>query len=109
MKTLVLGHGRIYTKDNTKDHSPCNWYNDEYTCVHESESVNPDIVFDLRKEWSFCGKNEYDRIIDTTGLPLKCWNVITFKKNILNALNENGVFYGRDVCWKKQGENLVYI
>jgi len=70
MKTLILGHGRIYKKDLDTRCSPIDvdeWFNDPYDCVDDSEEVKPDIVFDLTQSWKFAPNSSYDRIIDCTG------------------------------------------
>jgi hypothetical protein len=119
MKTLILGHGRNYTKTDTRN-SPCDidkWYNTKYTCVDIDPNSCPDIVFDLRKEWTFCSENEYDLIIDTSGLALggsyngnrKGYSHYFMTNKILFTLNENGIFYGPRTCLKKiNGELLNY-
>lgn len=115
MNTLILGHGRKYNKNNIRCSPLCieKWYNDEYLCVDIDPLLNPDIICDLRKDWLFCNKNDYDRIIDTSGIALgggnTKYNKHGFKTKIFNYLNENGIFYGRDICWQKQGEHLIEI
>ena len=104
MKTLILGHGRTYEKEKEL-YTRCSpidvdeWFNDPYDCVDESEEVEPDIVFDLRKKWTFAKKDSYDRIIDTTGGALQIGHsgnrpVDPFiLKQVQRALKPYGLFY----------------
>ena len=69
MKILVLGHGRDYSKEfiRCSYYDKDKWYDADYTCVDIDPECRPDIVADLRLEWTFAKDNEYDLIIDTTG------------------------------------------
>jgi hypothetical protein len=113
MKTLILGHGRNYNEDYIRC-SPIDikqWYYDEYICVDIDPTANPDIVYDLKKEWSFCDKIKYDRIIDTSGIALGGgrykYTRSTIKNKLINCLHENGIFYGNNVCWQNKGGILI--
>jgi hypothetical protein len=69
MKTLLLGHGRTYKREDVRC-SPIKvdeWFNEPFDCVDDLDEVEPDILFDLTKKWIFAQNNSYDRIIDCTG------------------------------------------
>ena len=69
MKTLVLGHGRTYKQEQIRC-SPIKvdeWFNEPFDSVDDLDVIEPDIIFNLRKEWTFAKHNSYDRIIDCTG------------------------------------------
>ena len=91
MKTLVLGHGRLYGNDVRCSPIPLvDWINDEYVSVDCNEDVKPDIVYDLsHRPWTFAQESEYDRIIDTCGcmrLPMD---------EVMRILKPCGIYYGR--------------
>lgn len=98
--TLILGHGRKYSKDpiNGCRCSPINvkeWLYEPYVCVDMTRDVEPDIVYDLvrgidygtkytygdeyrmklssktRCKWSFAKDETYERIIDCAGAILQ--------------------------------------
>ena len=112
MKTLILGHGRKYELNDIRcsPHSiPVEqWFHNEYTCVDINPKVEPDIVFDLKKRWTFSQIGEYDLIIDTCGLIFSYTNKYsdTFMGNLYSCLNNDGTFYGQNgvVCNKINGE-----
>ena len=116
MKTLVLGHGRNYSmKDIQCSTFPVdNWYNTEYTCIDIDKDVKPDIVFNLKeRNWTFCGKNEYNLIVDTGGLAFYSsssgYNIF-FLQNICKYLQEGGTFYGwKNETWKKINGKLAPV
>lgn len=102
MKTLILGHGREYKKEDIRC-SPIDiddWFNDEYDCLDMSEESKPDICFYIRTGgWTFAEDNSYDRIIDCTGGSISSSRGL-FHEYRLRDLNEvcrilrnNGVFY----------------
>ena len=102
MKTLILGHGRTYEKYLDTRCSPIDvdeWFNDPYDCVDEEEEVKPDIVFNLRKKWTFANKDSYDRIIDTTGGNLQLGHIGNrpvdpfILKQVQRILKPYGLFY----------------
>ena len=98
--TLVLGHGSYYVTTSDVRCSPIpleKWINDEHVSVDICEDVNPDIIYDLREDiWTFAENNQYDRIIDTTGLGLiHRYKDKSFINEINRILRPNGVFYGR--------------
>jgi hypothetical protein len=97
-KILVLGHGRKYQKDNIRCscYPKDKWFDANYICVDIDAEVEPDILFDLRKKWTF-SNDQYDLIIDCGGLVF-CGNYSytdLFKLNVESYLCENGMFYGR--------------
>ena len=102
MKTLILGHGRTYEKNLDTRCSPIDvdeWFNDPYDCVDEEEEIQPDIVFDLTKKWTFAQGDLYDRIIDCTGGVLQLGHsgnisVSPFLlKQVQRILKPYGLFY----------------
>jgi len=113
MTTLILGHGRNYKKDfiRCSSYDVNKWYNTDYVCVDINPDANPDIVFDLRYDWSFCKNNSYHKIIDTTGLLFYTNDYkYRFKLMIYKKLSENGKFYGRhNAYWIKKSNNLYNI
>jgi hypothetical protein len=113
MKILILGHGRNYNINNIR--CSCypveKWFYENYTCVDIDPTINPDIVFDLRKDWTFCKENEFNLIVDTCGLAFirNDYNTI-FKNKIEKVLNENGLFYGfKNKCCQKINGKLVDV
>lgn len=119
MKTLVLGHGRKYSKSYVRCSSldVNEWYDSDYICVDINKTVEPDIVFDLTKRtWSFCKEDEFDRIIDTTGILFIRSNISHerlychgFEEKILKLLKINGHFYGRQTHWQKLENNEIKL
>lgn len=102
MKTLVLGHGRLYGNDVRCSPIPLvDWINDDYLSVDMDAESQPDIVYDLSVvPWTFAQEGEYDRIIDTTGgyiqditrrgrgrLPME---------EVTRILKKGGIFYGKN-------------
>jgi len=108
MKILVLGHGRDYSKDfiRCSSYDKNKWFDTDYTCVDIDPLCRPDIVADLRCEWTFAKDNEYDLIIDTTGLALTYPNRGICKPSVehevMRCLTIGGEFYGnRHIYLKK--------
>ena len=114
MKILILGHGRNYDTNNIR----CSWYPIEkwfykhYTCVDINPTINPDIVFDLKKDWTFCKENEFNLIVDTCGIAFWRTNDYStlFKNKIEKVLNEGGLFYGwQNTIYQKVNGKLVNV
>lgn len=99
MKTLVLGHGRLYGIDVRCSPLPLvDWINDEYTCVDWCEDVEPDLLYDLSViPWTFAQDEEYDRIIDTCGMAIQgrhgCQKIPV--DEVMRILKRGGVYHDR--------------
>ena len=97
MKTLVLGHGRLYGTDVRCSPIPLvDWINDDYVSVDVDAETLPDIVYDLSViPWTFAQDGEYDRIIDTTGGNLQarrgCRQIPMGE--VLRVLKRGGTYY----------------
>jgi hypothetical protein len=111
MKTLVLGHGRTYEKEQIRC-SPINvneWFNDPFDCVDNLTCVKSDILFNLRKHWIFASDESYDRIVDCTGGAIQGSHganipVDTFILNqVQRILKPYGLFYP-----DKHFKNTIY-
>jgi hypothetical protein len=110
MKILVLGHGREYSKEFTRCsfYDIDKWFDSEYTCVDIDPSCKPDIVADLRYKWDFAKDDEYNLIIDTTGIvltytvkgTLKCKPLV--EHEVMRCLKIGGEFYGRRQIYLKK-------
>ncbi len=99
MRILVLGHGRKYELNDIRcspgTYPTDKWFYLEYTCVDKNTDVNPDIIFDLNKPWTFV-QEKYDLIVDTAGCAFggRGRYKAKFIQQILNSLAENGTFHG---------------
>ena len=99
MTTLVLGHGRKYTREETKC-SPIDvdlWVHMPHTTVDVDPTVLPDVVADMHDiPWAFAEEASYDRIIDATGslLSRRLYEDPRFITELRRVLRTRGVFFG---------------
>jgi hypothetical protein len=126
LKTLVLGHGNYYKKENIRC-SPIpvdEWFNDPYISLDDIAEINPDILYHIdNKRWTFAKDSSYDRIIDCTGGSLMYggFNSIHFHEDNLNTvffkeiqriLRPYGLFYAnKRTGWvfQKNGEGELVL
>ena len=125
-KTLILGHGRLYTRKDIHC-SPIDadeWFHDPFVCLDAYEDVQPDIVFSIGQSrsrvWTFAEDNSYDRIIDCTGGAISHGNSAycarrlnpELLEEIYRVLTHHGVFY-TDIrmprIYQKDGNTLKEI
>lgn len=117
LKTLVLGHGNKYKKEDVRC-SPIDvdeWYNDPFISVDDLPEIKPDILCHLSKNklWTFARDNSYDRIIDCTGGALLYHhdhfdekNMTRFYLEIQRILAPYGIFYAtRRTGWVFQKDD----
>jgi hypothetical protein len=123
MKTLVIGHGEAYKKEEIRC-SPIpvdDWFDESYDSVDAYAEVEPDILFHIQTGvWTFASDGSYDRIVDCTGGCLShggySYSVRHSQpyilREVLRVLKTNGIFYTdsrTQYLYKKQGETLEKI
>lgn len=104
MKTLVIGHGKTYKKNEIRC-SPIpvdDWFNGHFDCLDASPETEPDILFEIKTGvWTFANDDTYDRIIDCTGgcisqggysFSVRRSNPYILRE-VKRVLKQNGVFY----------------
>lgn len=104
MKTLVIGHGKVYKKNQIRC-SPIpvdDWFNEPFDGLDAYPETEPDILFEIKTGvWTFANDETYDRIIDCTGGCIShggySFSVRRTYPYILRevkrVLKQNGVFY----------------
>ena len=114
MKTLILGHGSKYSKEQIRV-SPIDineWFNDPYDSVDIDQKIDPSFIYDLRKlKWNFTDNEIYDRIIDTTGVVFHRGRSYSdcVLNNIIKLLKPTGVFYSLKFTIIKQNNMISKI
>lgn len=123
MRTLILGHGKLYKKKDIRC-SPIpvdDWFNEPYESLDYDPYVDPDILFEIKTGvWTFAPDETYDRIIDTTGGVLSYGGShYSIRRSFPHVLREvqrilkpSGIFYTdlrNDTVYQKQGEQLIKI
>jgi len=112
---LILGHGKLYHHPHGRNQSSIrcspipveNWINQEYISVDNRPEVEPDIIYDLNQDtWYFAEDNQFEQIIDTTGLGLSHkYKKQSFIDELNRILKPNGIFHGwRNFKYQKPEE-----
>lgn len=120
MKTLVIGHGKTYKKNEIRC-SPIpidDWFNSPFDSLDAYPEVEPDILFEIKTGvWTFAPDESYDRIIDCTGGSLSrgmhSYSVRRYYpcilQEVLRILKTDGVFYtdSRNKTIYQKSENFL--
>lgn len=120
MKTLVIGHGKAYKKNDIRC-SPIlvdKWFNEPFDSLDAYPEAEPDILFEIKTGvWTFAADESYDRIIDCTGgilsqMGTKRRSYPYILREVKRVLTPHGVFY-TDVRnafnYQKEGNTLKEI
>jgi hypothetical protein len=96
MKTLILGHGRKYEKNNIicSSYDIDKWFDTEYICVDNDPECNPDILFNLYEKWSKHKKYTFEKMINDfiiLGIKNIIVNIQDKTRNIYNCTDQNAL------------------